>query len=766
MACGDVVSLESLQTQYKHQIFEAEVITGKAGGAAGGATIGTATNPVTGQTQQTLPSILADLGFDVQSWTSSTGGVLASANQVFLNDTPGSLGLGDYYAWGGTFPKTVPAGTDPALPTSGYIMRSSRFAGTQAREALRRSYAQAGYNLVDGSFEAGGTLVNANDVLLQERTGKAFTGPAGVVAAGTNPSSGGFVDVSASLVSAKAVDVSRPADTAGSTFPKRLDFYFKSAPINLTEALPSSYVTDGSVDYSTYVQKVCEYLREYGGGRIIVPHNMKILIGNINSYANIEWFGNDWTSELIVKPSYYGISVNAGTGGTASVDDNARNCVFNGFRIRGQVETAGFSQQIHLLNLNAVSALTIQGMSLMGAQGDHIYLGSSNVGGVERHNEDVTIDRLFVDGINKNQRNGVSVVDCDGLKITNSRFKRVTRSDMPGAIDIEPNNYAFSVVKNITIEDVFVDDCGGVAAVGVYVPPLPAAVSGNATKIRFNRIDVKKAPNGAAAAIVVRRDVPRQSPGHGCSMTQITGKDIKHPFSIEGVVDGVIYDCSFEDATEDALIGNTYKPVRDLTIEKLSLNKCGTVSLGALKVVNALGLDLEDSKFVDCGNPVSGGDIRFGAGASERIKLMNNTHDNPGGGNSRVSSADVAHVFNPNTNQCIGNTYQGTKILSIFPAFRTDETNGVQNVFSANTPPNAFPQGRSTALWNSPAGTLPPGYTQGVCVTDNVFSNIGITQVITQTFTPRGNGTQLDTLYRYASADGLSWGAWRKVTAA
>ena len=44
----------------------------------------------------------------------------------------------------------------------------------QLREALRRSYAEAGYNLVDGSFEAGGMLGNSNDVLLQESTGKAF----------------------------------------------------------------------------------------------------------------------------------------------------------------------------------------------------------------------------------------------------------------------------------------------------------------------------------------------------------------------------------------------------------------------------------------------------------------------------------------------------------------------------------------------------------------------------------------------------------------
>ena len=67
------------------------------------------------------------------------------------------------------------------------------------REALRRSYAEAGYNLVAGSFEVGGTLVNANDVLLHEVSGKAFSGPKGAVVAGTNPTSGGFVDMSNQL---------------------------------------------------------------------------------------------------------------------------------------------------------------------------------------------------------------------------------------------------------------------------------------------------------------------------------------------------------------------------------------------------------------------------------------------------------------------------------------------------------------------------------------------------------------------------------------
>lgn len=67
------------------------------------------------------------------------------------------------------------------------------------RSLWKRSAAESGYNLVAGSFEEGGTLVNANDVLWSKKLNKIFTGPAGVVAAGTNPTSGGFVDKSSAI---------------------------------------------------------------------------------------------------------------------------------------------------------------------------------------------------------------------------------------------------------------------------------------------------------------------------------------------------------------------------------------------------------------------------------------------------------------------------------------------------------------------------------------------------------------------------------------
>lgn len=43
------------------------------------------------------------------------------------------------------------------------------------REALRRSYAEAGYTLVSGSFEQGGTLTRSSDVLLFESDGKGYS---------------------------------------------------------------------------------------------------------------------------------------------------------------------------------------------------------------------------------------------------------------------------------------------------------------------------------------------------------------------------------------------------------------------------------------------------------------------------------------------------------------------------------------------------------------------------------------------------------------
>lgn len=112
--CGEVLSLTDLQTAKKHQLFEAEVITGKQGGAAGGADIDYATNQVTGQTQKTLPAVLRDAGFRPASFTFAAGGTLGANDADLAVLWPGPSGDGQYYVWHGALPKTIPASSSPA----------------------------------------------------------------------------------------------------------------------------------------------------------------------------------------------------------------------------------------------------------------------------------------------------------------------------------------------------------------------------------------------------------------------------------------------------------------------------------------------------------------------------------------------------------------------------------------------------------------------------------------------------------------------------
>lgn len=108
--CGDVLSLEDLKTAKKHQTFEAEVITGRAGGISSGAEIDFVANQVTGQVQKTLPAILRDMGFNPAAFDFTTGGTVTARDTVVYNPADNN-----WYSWSGTLPHVVAPGTNPLL---------------------------------------------------------------------------------------------------------------------------------------------------------------------------------------------------------------------------------------------------------------------------------------------------------------------------------------------------------------------------------------------------------------------------------------------------------------------------------------------------------------------------------------------------------------------------------------------------------------------------------------------------------------------------
>lgn len=86
--------------------------------------------------------------------------------------------------------------TDGSYSDEFYVPSAGSITKVLARESLRRSYAEAGFKLVDGSFEIGGTVTTTADVLLHESTGIAYSWggvlPKIVPAGSTQDSTGGI----------------------------------------------------------------------------------------------------------------------------------------------------------------------------------------------------------------------------------------------------------------------------------------------------------------------------------------------------------------------------------------------------------------------------------------------------------------------------------------------------------------------------------------------------------------------------------------------
>jgi len=136
----------------------------------------------------------------------------------------------------------------------------------------------------------------------------------------------------------------------------------------------------------------------------------------------------------------YGLSASAGTYlETVTI----RNLV-----LYGRVETEAFSQYLHLIAVNGVRNFIVKDCTIKGFRGDGIYIGAHTDN--TRHNVNVTIANNTIDGINKDNRNGLTIIDGNVVTVHGNTFQHCTRVTMPGPVDIEPNHIN-NVLKNIKI---------------------------------------------------------------------------------------------------------------------------------------------------------------------------------------------------------------------------------------------------------------------------------------------------------------------------
>lgn len=190
--------------------------------------------------------------------------------------------------------------------------------------------------------------------------------------------------------------------------------------------------------------------------------------GGMQLYSRTQLLGDGWGTTLrkIGHPTNdHGslVAINHWSAGSSDPSLNQREIVIRDIHLQGHVVEDGFMQWRFLLEANAVTDLVVEHVKFSRYQGDCIYLGSgTQTDTLERHNIGIRIANCLFDGVNRDNRNALSIIDGEDITVQRCVFRNCVRTDMPGCIDLEPNaGNSFSICKAIHVDSCYFDFCGG-----------------------------------------------------------------------------------------------------------------------------------------------------------------------------------------------------------------------------------------------------------------------------------------------------------------
>lgn len=131
-----------------------------------------------------------------------------------------------------------------------------------------------------------------------------------------------------------------------------------------------------------------------------------------------------------------------------------------------------FREFMHTIKTIGVNGLMIEKCSFDDFWGDAICLshyGDNPRTGQRTLNQNVKILNNHIEGgYHHNNRNGISVISGRNILIKNNIIKNTSRKNMPGGIDVEPNNSAFTM-DNIRIEKNYLEGIKGGGAISMFI---------------------------------------------------------------------------------------------------------------------------------------------------------------------------------------------------------------------------------------------------------------------------------------------------------
>lgn len=122
-----------------------------------------------------------------------------------------------------------------------------------------------------------------------------------------------------------------------------------------------------------------------------------------------------------------------------------------------------FHEFLHTIKTIGVNGLEIENCTFNDFLGDAICLshyGDNPKTGERTLNQNVKILGNTINGDSHNNRNGISVISGKNVLIKGNTIRNTSRKDMPGGIDVEPNNSAYTI-ENIRIEGNYLEGITG-----------------------------------------------------------------------------------------------------------------------------------------------------------------------------------------------------------------------------------------------------------------------------------------------------------------
>jgi len=502
-----------------------------------------------------------------------------------------------------------------------------------------------------------------------------------------------------------------------------------------------------------------------GHHTVYIPEGI-YLVSQLTIPANIILFGDGITT--VLKQTTNANMLVLDSGSSTTTISNIEIC---NLKLMGEVTTKAFSEFVHLIAFYGVSNLHIHDCHIVGFRGDGIYIGN---GSNERHNKNVCVNNCVIDGLINDNRNGISVIDCDGFVAHNNYFVNVSRGNMPGAIDFEPNNN-YNVVRNIKVySNTFVNIGGNVAIVGiVFSTGLTTITPVTNIIIRDNNFRDSSSPNNVFLSI--GKTPTNTDVSNGLVIEGNYGYNCGQPVFIRTGKGITIINNTFENSRGGLRLGYLVSEMPESYMQDVIIQNNNFIRLGGsenkagLIVFKCDRLKILNNIFNDCGTGVSSSyAIEFNVGFSSYVYIMGNIIMTPTGNTLRAIIKETQHTLNASTNVLMYNDFNG--LDHTFLAYRADNTGSPLRTYTPESTYAEFPFGVSISIINDTVydSNLPPPYTQGLLRTEKHTNSTGLTGWITQYFIPRRIDANPITLNEYFwrksdQHETGTWSHWTKV---